>query len=156
MEVDMWLRWLLASLHLFALGIGLAAVWTRGRGLSGPLDRDALRRVFLADTFWGVAAALWIVTGLLRAFAGFEKGTSYYMQNDAFLLKMALLILIIILEIWPMVTLIRWRMQVGRGELPVLSAAPALARISWVQTVLVILMVFAATAMARGLGTDLW
>ncbi len=40
----MWIRWLLASLHLIALGIGLAAVWTRGRALRGSLDRDSLQR----------------------------------------------------------------------------------------------------------------
>jgi putative membrane protein len=152
----MWLRWLLASLHLLALGIGLAAVWLRAWTLRAPLDRDNLRRVFLADTFWAVAAVIWIVTGLLRAFAGFEKGTTYYLQNDAFLLKMALLGLILVLEVWPMVTLIRWRIAMGRGASPRTTAASAIARISWVQTALVILMVLAATAMARGYGTQLW
>lgn len=66
--------------------------------------------------------------------------------------KMALLILILVLEFWPMTTLIRWRMQVGRGELPSTAAAPRLARISFTQAWIVVLMVFAATAMARGLG----
>jgi putative membrane protein len=151
----MLFRWLLASLHLLALGIGLAAVWTRGRALHGLLDKTGLQRVFLADTFWGVAAVLWIATGLLRAFAGFEKGTAYYLQNDAFLLKMILLGLILALEVWPMVTLIRWRIQLGRGQQPDTTAAAALARISLVQTILVILMVLAATAMARGYGMQL-
>jgi putative membrane protein len=127
-----------------------------GRALRGPLDKESLQRVFLADTFWGVAAVLWIVTGLLRAFAGFEKGTPYYLQNHAFLVKMALLGLILVLEVWPMVTLIRWRVRVGREGLPETTAAPAMARISWIQTALVILMVLAATAMARGYGMQLW
>ncbi len=55
-----------------------------------------------------------------------------------------------------MVTLIRWRVRLGRGELPNTAAALAMARISWVQTGLVILMVLAATAMARGYGMQLW
>jgi putative membrane protein len=156
MEAGMWVRWILAALHLLALGIGLPAVWSRGSALRGHLDKDGLQRALLADTFWGVAAALWIVTGLVRAFAGIEKGTSYYLQNDAFLIKMGLLGLILILEVWPMVTLIRWRIRMGRGELPDTTAAPAIARISWIQAGLVILMVFAATAMARGYGMDLW
>jgi len=138
------------------LGIGPAAVWMRGRALSDQLDQAGLQRVFLADTFWGVAALLWIATGLVRAFGGVEKGTAYYLQNDAFLIKMALLVLILILEVWPMVTFIRWRVGVRRGELPNTSAAATLARISWVQAGLVILMVFAATAMARGYGMQLW
>jgi putative membrane protein len=148
----MLFQWLLAALHLLALGIGLGAVGVRAQVLGGSLDRVALGRVFLADTFWGVAAVLWIVTGLLRAFAGFEKGTTYYLHNSVFLLKMALLILILGLEVWPMVTLIRWRIH----ETPDTTRAGRLARISWVQAALVILMVFAASAMARGYGAGAW
>ena len=65
---------------------------------------------------------------------------------------MALLLLVLLLEIWPMVTLIHWRRWVARGELPDISTAPLLARISFVQAGLTVLMVFAATAMARGIG----
>jgi putative membrane protein len=149
----MMLRWLLASLHLLGLGIGLGAVWVRGQALNADLDRGGLRRVFLADTWWGVAAALWIVTGLIRAFGGFEKGTAYYLHNRAFLVKMAVLLVILLLEVRPMVTLIRWRARVGRGEVPTsLTAARAMARISYLQAGLVVVMLVAATAMARGLG----
>ena len=31
----MTLRWLLAAVHLLALGIGLGAVWARARSLAG-------------------------------------------------------------------------------------------------------------------------
>jgi putative membrane protein len=147
----MTLRWLLASFHLLGLGVGLGAVWVRGRGLNGPLDVSALRRVFLADSVWGLAALLWIGTGLWRLLGGTEKPTGYYLHNHVFMTKMALLILILVLEFWPMTTLIRWRNRVGRGELPDTGAASLLARISFTQAGIVVLMVFAATAMARGL-----
>ena len=147
----MMLRWLLAAFHLLALGLGLGAVWVRGRALRSSLDPAGLRRVFLADSVWGLAALLWIGTGLWRLFGGTEKPTDYYLHNHIFLTKMALLLLILILELRPMMTLIRWRSQVGRGELPDTRAAPALARISFIQAGIVVLMVFAATAMARGL-----
>ena len=114
----MTIRWLLAAVHLLALGVGLGAVWARGRALQVPLDIPALRRVFYADTWWGIAAVLWIGTGLLRAFGGYEKGAFYYLHNHFFWAKMGLLA----------------------------------ARISFVQAVLVVLMVLAATAMARGYG----
>jgi putative membrane protein len=145
-------RWLAASLHLLALGIGLGAVWARGRALRLSLDAGNLRQVFFADAFWGLAAVLWISTGLWRLLAGLEKGTGYYLQNHLFLTKMALLGLVLLLEIRPMITLIRWRMTVSRGEAPDTRAAPLLARISFVQAWLIVLMVFAAAAMARGLG----
>jgi putative membrane protein len=148
----MTLRLVLAGLHLLALGIGLGAVWVRGRSLSSRLDVDGLRTVFLADTWWGVAAFMWIGTGLWRLLAGVEKDTGYYLQNHLFLTKMALLVLILVLEVWPMITLIKWRRRVTAGEPPVTKTARALARISFAQAGLVVLMVFLAAAMARGYG----
>jgi putative membrane protein len=120
----MTLRWLLASLHLLALGLGLGAVWIRGRALSSRLNERGLHSVFLADTWWGIAAFLWIGTGLWRLLAGLEKSTAYYFQNHFFLTKMGLLVVILILEVWPMITLIKWRRRVRAGGLPVTSAAP--------------------------------
>jgi len=148
-------RWLLAGFHLLALGIGLGAVWARGRALSARLDAERLRAVFLADNFWGGAAGLWLGTGLWRLLAGLEKDTAYYFHNHLFLGKMALFAIILALEIWPMVTLIGWRRQVARGEQPDTSAAPLLGRISFAQAGLVIVMVFLAAGMARGYGVSL-
>lgn len=147
------LRWTLAAIHLVALGIGLGAVWARGRALAGALDGAGLRRVFTADSWWALAAILWIGTGLLRAFAGFEKGTAYYVHNHLFWTKMGLLGLILVLEVRPMIVLIRWRVDLARGATVDTGAAPALARVSAAQALLVVLMVLAATAMARGFGT---
>lgn len=148
----MTLRWLLAAVHLLALGVGLGAVWSRGRALRQPLDAATAGRALYADTWWGVAAALWIVTGVIRAVSSLEKGAAYYFHNHFFLTKMVLLVVILALEVWPMITLIKWRIRAGKGEAFDGSAAPAIARISFVQAGLVVLMVLAATAMARGLG----
>jgi putative membrane protein len=63
---------LVSALHVLALAIGLPAVVLRGRALAGALDEAGFQRLFAADTAWGAAALLWIVTGLLRAFAGLE------------------------------------------------------------------------------------
>jgi putative membrane protein len=148
----MMLRWILAALHLLALGIGLGAVWIRGRGLRSRLDPERLRSIFLADTVWGLAALLWISTGLWRLLGGLEKGTAYYLQNHWFMTKMALLVGLLVLEFVPMLTLMRWRQRVARGEPQDTNRAALLSRISFVQAALIVLMVFAATAMARGLG----
>ena len=148
----MLVRWLLAALHLLALGLGLGAVWARGRALRGTLDAAGLARVFYADNFWGMAAVLWLVTGPIRAFAGLEKGTAYYLHNDFFLTKMALLVVLLALEAWPMSVLIRWRVAQGKGNPVDTSPARAIARISAIEAAVVAAMVLAATAMARGLG----
>jgi len=65
---------------------------------------------------------------------------------------MGLLVLILVLEIRPMMTLMRWRRAAATGQTVDTAAAGSLATISYVQVALVVLMVFAATAMARGIG----
>jgi len=144
------LRWLIATLHLLTLPLGLGAIWARSRALSLTRSADDLHRVFVADNLWGLAAVLWLVTGLLRVFAGLEKGTSYYLHDRVFYAKMGLFLVILLLEVRPMVTLIRWRAALRRGAALDTTPAPALARISQMQVALVVLMVFAATALARG------
>ena len=148
----MLLRWLLAFLHLLGLGIGLGAVWVRARALANLTERSTLGRALAADSLWGLAAVIWISTGLWRLLASSEKPTAYYLANHAFYAKMLLLVAILVLELRPMVTLIGWRKVLARNGTPDLASAPTLARVSYIQAVLVVCMVLAATAMARGLG----
>jgi putative membrane protein len=148
----MFVRWLFAWMHLLGLGIGLGAVWARARALRGPLDAAGLRRVFHADGWWGAAGVIWIGTGLVRMIGGLEKGMEYYLQNHVFWGKMTLLLVLIVLEIGPAVTLVRWRRQLAKGAQPDTRLAGRFAGISYAQVVLVLLMVLAATAMARGVG----
>jgi putative membrane protein len=145
-------RWLFAAVHLLGMGIGLGSAWARGRALRGALDEAGLGRVFYADNWWGVSALLLIGTGLVRAFGGVEKGSAYYLHNHLFLLKMTLLALILALELRPMVALIRWRMALRRGERPDTHLAKRFAATSSLQAILLVLMVLAATGMARGWG----
>lgn len=144
------LSWLLAALHLVALGIGGGAILARAFGLQRLKSSDALPGVLFADALWGIAALIWISTGLLRAFGGFEKGSAYYLQSSSFWIKMALLVGVLVLEVWPMVTLVRWRLQHGRGAEIDFRPGKRLAQISYAQAALIFCMIFAASAMARG------
>jgi putative membrane protein len=148
----MILRLLFAGLHLLALGIGLGSVWVRRRALVGTLDAAGLRRVLAGDAWWGVAGALWLVTGAVRMMTTMEKGSAYYLSNHVFLTKMGLFLLIVVLEVRAVRTLGGWRKALRRGEVADTSAAGTLARISGIQAALVVVMVFLAVTMARGLG----
>lgn len=148
----MTLRWMLAALHLVALGIGLGAVWARGRALSGSPDRAAISRALSADGWWGFAALLWLVTGLWRLLRASEKPTAYYIANHMFWAKMGLFGVILLLELWPMLSLIGWRRRMRRGRVPNIDRAGAFARISFIQAALIVGMIVAATGMARGYG----
>jgi putative membrane protein len=142
-----------SSLHVLALAIGLPAVFLRGRALKRPLDADGLRRLLAADNVWGIAALLWIVTGLLRAFAGLEKGADFYLHSPLFWTKMALFLVVLLLEIRPMITFIRWRIRLGRGERVDSSVASALYVHNHIELAIVVVMVFVASLMARGVGS---
>lgn len=148
----MYLRWLVAAVHLLGLGIGLGAIIGRARALRAPLDESRLPAVFFADNLWGLAAVLWIATGVWRAFGGLEKGSAYYLSSTAFWIKMGMLGAILALEIVAAAKITRWRVGRAKDRTPDLSFAPTIARISVVQALLVVGMVFAATAMARGIG----
>ncbi|MBX9765751.1 MAG: DUF2214 family protein [Bdellovibrionales bacterium] len=103
---------LVASLHYLALGLGFFGIAFRGVGLKDALvgmSPEKAKRIFLADNFWGVAALLWLASGLFRAFGDIEKGSSYYLSNHFFWGKMLLFGSIGLIEVKPMVTLIKWR-----------------------------------------------
>jgi len=147
-------NWLLASVHLLAFGYALASILRRSRGLRRCTSTEDLPVIFSADNGWGLSALVLIVTGAMRAFGGFGKGASYYFHEPLFYVKMAALVLILLLEIAPMMALLRWRVAVRRGDVPDLTRASGYAYIGAWQTVLLFVMVFAASGMARGIGLD--
>ena len=144
---------LMSALHLLTLALGLGAVVARGRALRAVArgDSAAVRRVLFADGLWGLAAILWLSTGLARVLGGLDKSIDFYLYNGFFWTKMALFVLVLALEIWPMVTFIRWRSALGGGAVPDTRAAAMLVRVNHAETALVVLIPFVAAAMARGL-----
>ncbi|MFC6335343.1 DUF2214 family protein [Pseudomonas sp. CCM 7891] len=147
-------HWFLAAVHLLAFATALASVLARGKGLRGLANTgpSAVPSVLLADNVWGISALVLLITGGLRAFGGYEKGTEYYLHQPLFHLKMTLLLFILLLEIQPMIRLIKWRIALARGGALDLHKAGFFARISHVQALLIVLMLVAATGMARGIG----
>ena len=145
---------ILSALHVLALGIGLGSVFMRGRFLralrAGP-DPRPLGGLFAADSLWGIAAALWLVTGLARAFSRVEKAPEFYLRNGFFWIKMSLFVTVVALEIWPMLTFIRWRIARRAGRLPQMDRLSGLVRVNDLETALVVVIPFVAAAMARGL-----
>jgi putative membrane protein len=154
----MLVRWCLAAIHLLAFAFALASVLGRARALrqldpanSISANSARLKQVFRADNIWGVTALILLVTGAMRAFGGFEKGSTYYLHEPLFHLKMTALVLILLIEISPMIALIKWRVAVGRGVAIDLGKARRFAAMSDAEAGLIIAMVIAATGMARGI-----
>ena len=151
-------RWCLAAIHLLGFGFAFASVFGRARALrqldpasSLSANSARLKHVFRTDGMWGLAALVLLVTGVMRAFGGFEKGGAYYLHEPLFHLKMTALVVILLIEIAPMMALIRWRAALGRGGAIDLGKARRYAAMSDAEAGLMIVMVIAATGMARGI-----
>jgi putative membrane protein len=140
---------LLSAVHMLTLALGLGAVFVRGRALAGPLDEVGWQRLLAADNAWGVAAGLWIASGLGRVFFG-GKEPSFYWHNGFFWVKIALFGLVFALELTPMMTFIRVRGARRRGTALPRFSLVAYRRINSAEVVLVVAIVFVAAFMARG------
>jgi putative membrane protein len=139
----------LSALHMLALALGLGSVFVRGRALAGVLDDSAWKRLLAADSAWGAAAALWIVSGLGRVFFG-GKETAFYWRNGFFWVKMLLFAIVFVLELAPMRTFIRVRTARRRNQPLPQFPLEAYRRINAAEVALVVTMVFVAAFMARG------
>lgn len=131
---------------MFARGLRL-------RDLSRSLhDGETLARLFRADNLWGLAALLWIATGLVRVFGGLEKSSAFYLRNGFFFVKIGLFVVLLAFEMFPMITFIRWRIARARGTIPPTANAPlaVLVRLNDVEIALVVLIAFVASLMSRG------
>jgi putative membrane protein len=145
----------LSALHVLALALGFGAVFARGLRLRdlrrAPANAEVFRRLFQADAFWGIAALLWIATGFARAFGRVEKQPEFYLRNGFFWIKMALFVFVLVLEIRPMLTFIRWRASRKRGTAPdVGDGLGALVALNDAEVAIVVLIPFVAALMARG------
>lgn len=135
---------LFSTLHILALVLGLPAVWFRGRALR----RADIAAVLQADTVWGIAAVLWLVTGLVRVFYT-EKGAVWYSHQPLFWLKMGVFGAVWLLELWPMITFIGWRVKQAKKEAIDTRQMPRLARVNDLEVGLTVLLPFVASMMAR-------
>src|SRR5262245_34508653 len=140
---------LLSAVHMLTLALGAGAIYARGRALARPLDDQGWKRLLAADNAWGLAALLWILSGLGRVFFG-GRETSFYWHNGFFWVKLALFGLVFVLELAPMMTFIRVRKaRAQRAAVPRFSVE-AFRRINAVELALVVTIVIVAALMARG------
>jgi putative membrane protein len=140
---------LLSAIHVLTLALGLGAVFLRGRALAEVLDDAGWKRLLAADTAWGVAAFLWIASGVGRVFFG-GKAPDFYWRNGFFWVKLTLFAAVFALEVVPMTTFLRVRASRSHGTPMPRFSVPLLRRLNTAEFVLVIAIVVMATLMARG------
>ena len=140
---------LLSAIHILTLALGVGAVFARGRALARPLDDAGWTRLLAADNAWGIAALLWIASGLGRVFYG-GKEPAFYWGNGLLWVKLALFGIVFLLELTPMTTFIRVRRARSRHTALPRFSIDVYRRINNAELALVITIVFVAAFMARG------
>jgi len=198
-------------LHIASLAVGLACLFLRSWFVGGSLlerlhaavnrvvdlammmpspgpapaprqlDELQMRRVLTADSISLVAGSVWVGSGVWRL-SGLDKGTDWYLGNDLFLLKMALVAVMFTLEMVPMLLFIQWRYALGLqadlrrraavgdttpptrgpgmrlflrgGDAPSTGWVPALRRILTLEEAILLGVLLLAPFMTRGIGYD--
>lgn len=149
------LRLIIAAIHLLSLALGVSANLARYLALRDPTDPERRKLLFAADNVAGIVSITWIGSGLWRAFGGLEKGTDYYLASSWFQVKLGLIGVALCLEIWPMVTFIRWRYAEKRGEPIDARRAPLFRKLIVGEMVATAGALVCASAMAQGFGAKI-
>lgn len=140
---------LLSAIHVLTLALGLGAVYIRGQALASPRGQVDWRRLLTADSAWGLAALLWISSGLARVFWG-GKEAAFYWGNGFFWLKMTLFVIVVLVESNQARTLGRVRTALKRGQPIPDVPLDQMRRINAIEMAIVVLIPFVAAFMARG------
>jgi len=112
------------------------------------MSATAQRQLRATDLHYGIAAAIVLVTGLLRVF-WFGKGAEFYAGNPFFWVLVALFAAIGLLSLPPTMFFRRWR---GSTQLVTVTEADfhRVRRFLWLEAALLALAPLAAVLMARG------
>jgi putative membrane protein len=145
---------LFSFLHFIAVLVIAGTLFFEWLTLNQTPSLAEARRLQWADRWYGIAAGVLLVVGLVRVFQ-FEKGEDYYFSNVFFMLKIGLFVAVGLISIYPTMRFIAWAKLTRQGQMPVVSA-PELKRLRQAlgaELTLLAGIVLCASLMAKGLGT---
>jgi putative membrane protein len=144
----MWFDAFLAMVHHLAVFSLFAILAAEATLLSAPLSTGRLQVLGRVDGLYGLAAAIALTAGGLRAVYG-AKGWDFYSANPVFWSKLGLFVVIGLISIVPTVRIIGWR----KTSTPVADGARlATRKLVVVQLVALFALPMLAALMARGIG----
>ena len=144
---------IMASLHHLAAFTVAATLIYEFVAYRKGLGVEEARRIQRVDLVYGISAGLVVLVGLLRVFF-FEKGANYYTHNPMFWIKMSLFVIIGLLSIYPTIRFIKWNSFISAGQAPEIpdDEFKRIRLLLSLELVGLALILFAAPAMARGIG----
>ncbi|MFM2032755.1 MAG: hypothetical protein RLZZ297_1520 [Chloroflexota bacterium] len=141
---------ILASLHhiaAFTLVACLVYEWLTFRQHLAVREAHGLQRI---DAWYGISSLVLVVVGIVRVFYG-GKVSTFYTGNVLFWIKMALILGIALLSIYPTIRYIRWGTIADVGlKLPD-TEYQRIRSLLRLQVIGLLLVLIVAPAMARGL-----
>jgi putative membrane protein len=140
--------------HLFAFSVASCLIYEFVAFRQGLTIQEA-RRIQRVDIAFGISAGLLLVVGLLRVFF-FEKGAAFYSQSPMFWVKMGLFVIIGLLSIYPTIRFVRWNASLREGRSPEIpnEEFKRVRLFLHLELVALVLILFAAPALARGIGLN--
>ena len=144
---------IMASLHHIAAFTVAACLVYEFVAYRQNLTVAEARNIQRVDLAYGIAAGLVLVAGFLRVYF-FEKGSPYYFSNHIFWTKIVLFTIVGLLSIYPTIRYIKWNPVLETNKSPDISDAEYknIRLLLWLEMIGLILILFAAPAMARGIG----
>jgi len=144
---------IMATLHHIAAFAVTATLVYEFVAFRKNLTVEEARRILNIDTAYGISAAVLIIVGLLRVYF-FEKGPAFYTNNTMYWIKMGLFIVVGLLSIYPTVRFLKWRKNLKEDKAPEFSddEYKKICLLIHLELVGILLILFAAPMMARGIG----
>jgi putative membrane protein len=142
---------LFAFLHHLAAFTVVACIAVEFVLIRQQLTLASAKRLIATDALLGLSAAFLLVVGLLRVFY-FEKGPDYYFSSYAFLIKLAVFLVVAIVSIVPTMEFLSWRKAVRVGQMPATDPR-ALRKVSMIlhgELAAIVVILLCAAIMARG------
>lgn len=149
----LWLDALLAYAHFVAIIATASTVIAEAILCRPGLTLPWAQRLGRVDLFYLITAAFALTTGLLRLFFGI-KGSTFYVGNPVFWIKISLFVAVGLISIIPTLRFIRWtkRLNANNGTVIAEDEITGTARIIYVELALLALIPLMGTLMARGFG----
>ena len=161
--MSLWSSTVVLYLHVLSFMVTYAAVAAEYALLRGTIDAPTIRSLGTADAAYGLAAVGVFGTGVLQVLY-FGKGLSYYLQSPVLWTKVVLFTVVGLASIYPTLTVLRWRAELDREEVPVqhlfgLTIPPrstprtrVLRRVTGLELGLLTVLPLLGTALHYGLG----
>jgi putative membrane protein len=147
---------LTAYVHFLGMMMLMATLLAEHVTLQPQMTRVHIQRLAMIDLFYGIAAGLVFLSGLLR-FAYFGKGIHFYLGNPLFYVKVGMFLLVALISVYPTRRFLAWRKMLTQGDPPALDphTVTRLRIVIRLELGLLIVIPLLAVLMARGIGRTL-